>query len=91
VLPLAFPITMISNSFVPTGGMPAWLRTVADWNPLSALVAACRELFGNPAGSLARPAAWPLQHPVPATVGWSLLLLAVFVPLATRRYQTAGR
>jgi ABC-2 type transport system permease protein len=91
VVPLVFPITMISNSFVPTAGMPAWLRTIADWNPVSALVTACRGLFGNPGGAAAGHAAWPLQHPVLATVGWSLLLLAVFVPLATRRYQTADR
>jgi ABC-2 type transport system permease protein len=48
LVPLVFPVTMFSNSFVPTTGMPAWLRLIADWNPISALVAACRELFGNP-------------------------------------------
>jgi ABC-2 type transport system permease protein len=86
--PLVMPITMISNAFVPTGGMPVWLRAIADWNPVSAVVAACRSLFGNPgvAGT-----AWPLQHPVVATIGWSALLLAVFVPLAVRRYRTFGR
>jgi ABC-2 type transport system permease protein len=88
-VPLVFPITMVSNSFVPTTGMPAWLRTIADWNPVSALVAACRDLFGNPGGAPPGHAAWPLQHPVAATIGWSLLLLAVFIPLATWRYQTA--
>jgi len=87
-VPLVFPITMISNSFVPTAGMPAWLQAIADWNPVSALVAACRQLFGNPAAAAAH-ASWPLRHPVVATIGWSLLLLAVFVPLATRRYQAA--
>jgi ABC-2 type transport system permease protein len=91
VMPLAFPLTMISNSFVPTAGMPGWLRTIADWNPLSALVAAGRHLFGNPGGAVAGSGAWPLRHPELATVGWSLLLLAVFVPLATRRYRSAER
>ena len=33
---LIFPVTMLSNVFVPTGGMPAWLRAIADWNPVSA-------------------------------------------------------
>jgi ABC-2 type transport system permease protein len=89
-VPLVFPITMISNSFVPTTGMPEWLRTIADWNPVSALVAACRQLFGNP-GAAAAHASWPLQHPITATIGWSLLLLAVFVPLATIRYQAGNR
>jgi len=90
VVPLVFPVTMISNSFVPTAGMPGWLRAIADWNPVSALVASCRQLFGNPAAAAAH-ASWPLQHPVTATISWSLLLLAVFVPLATRRYQAAHR
>ena len=81
---LVFPVTMLSNVFVPTGGMPAWLRTIADWNPVSAVAAASRQLFGNPAG----PAngAWPLEHPVAATLAWTALLLAVFVPLCTARY-----
>ena len=45
---LVFPVTMLSNVFVPTSGMPAWLRAIADWNPVSALAAALRQLFGNP-------------------------------------------
>jgi ABC-2 type transport system permease protein len=82
------PLVFLSNSFVPTQGMPAWLRTIADWNPLSATVAACRQLFGNP-GAAQVSDAWPLQHPVAASVGWSLLLLALFVPLAIRTYRSA--
>jgi ABC-2 type transport system permease protein len=90
LVPLVFPVTMISNSFVPTTGMPAWLRLIADWNPISALVAACRELFGNPT-VLAAHASLPLRHPVATTIGWALLMLVVFVPLSARRHQTAGR
>jgi ABC-2 type transport system permease protein len=90
LIPLVFPISMVSNSFVPTGGMPGWLRAIADWNPISALVMACRELFGNAAGTAASQA-WPLAHPYVATIGWSLLLLCVFVPLATWRHRTANR
>ncbi|MGP4028156.1 ABC transporter permease [Actinomadura sp. 3N407] len=90
LLPLVFPVTMLSNSFVPTGGMPAPLRTIADWNPVSALTAACRELFGNP-GAPPGDAAWPVAHPVAATLGWSLLLLAIFVPLSVRTYGRRGR
>lgn len=86
--PLFLPITMISNTFVPTGGMPIWLRTIADWNPVSAVVAACRQLFGNPS---AAGSSWPLQHPIIATLSWSAVLLLVFVPLAVYRYRTAGR
>ena len=83
-----FPMTFVANTFVPTQGMPAFLRTIADWNPLSATVAACRQLFGNP-GALQTSTAWPLQHPALASVIWSLALLVLFVPLAVRRYRTA--
>ena len=69
--------------------LPAWLRTVADWNPISAVVAAGRDLFGNPTAPTAHPA-WPLQHPVAASLAWSLLLLAIFVPLSVNRYRRAG-
>jgi ABC-2 type transport system permease protein len=81
---------MISNSFVPTSGMPGWLQLIAAWNPISPLVEARRELFGNPA-AISGSSSFPLQHPIAVTIGWSLLLLDVFIPLATRRYQTAGR
>ncbi|MCW2865037.1 MAG: type transporter [Actinoallomurus sp.] len=90
MLPLIFPVSMLSNSFVPTAGMPAWLRTVSDWNPVSALVAACRGLFGNP-GVPSGHVALPLQHPVAATLLWSAALLAIFVPLSVRRYRTLNR
>ncbi|HXV92427.1 MAG TPA: ABC transporter permease [Pseudonocardia sp.] len=86
VMTLALPVVTISNVFVPTDGMPAALRVIADWNPISAAVGAVRELFGNP-GAPTAPAAWPLANPEIATVGWSLLLLLVCVPLAVRRFQ----
>jgi ABC-2 type transport system permease protein len=89
-VPLVFPVTMVSNTFVPTTHMPAWLRAIAEWNPVSALVAACRHLFGNP-GAPAGHGPWPLAHPVAATLAWSLVLLAVFVPLTVRRYVTMSR
>ncbi|WP_433471808.1 ABC transporter permease [Spirillospora sp. CA-142024] len=90
LIPLVFPVTMLSNSFVPTGGMPKVLQVIADWNPVSALTAACRTLFGNP-GAPAADVAWPVAHPVAATLGWSVLLLAVFVPLSVRTYRRRGR
>ena len=81
---LALPLSMLSNVFVPTGGMPAWLRWVADHNPVSAASTAVRDLLGNPNG----PAngAWPLEHPVTATLLWTAGLLVVFVPLTTLRF-----
>ena len=75
------PLSFVSNAFVPTQGMPAWLRGFANWNPLSALAASCRELFGgpNPAASVE---VWPMQHPQLTVLLWSAGLIAVFAPLA---------
>ena len=80
------PLTFISNAFVPTQGMPGWLQAVANWNPLSALAAACRHLFGNPDPATSVQA-WPMQHPELAVVAWSALMLCVFTPLAVRLYR----
>jgi ABC-type multidrug transport system permease subunit len=80
------PLTFVSNTFVPTQGMPAWLRAVANWNPVSAVAAACRHLFGNPNPS-AHITAWPMQHPELATILWSIGLIAVFAPLAVHLYR----
>lgn len=83
-----FPVTFVANTFVPVGGIAPGLRTVADWNPMSAMVAACRQLFGD---STSPTNAWPLTHPVIASTAWSLLILAVFATLAVRRYQATSR
>jgi ABC-type multidrug transport system permease subunit len=83
---LFLPLTFISNAFVPTQGMPGWLQVVADWNPLSALAAACRHLFGNPNPSAAVHA-WPMQHPELTVVAWAAALIAVFAPLSVRLYR----
>jgi ABC transporter DrrB family efflux protein len=85
-LVLLFPLAFVSNSLVPTQHMPTVIRAIADWNPVSAVTAAARELFGNPNPS-ASISAWPMQHPVVASIAWSLALLAVFAPLATLLYQ----
>lgn len=81
-----FPLSFISNALVPTRGMPDWLRTVADWNPVSAVTAACRALWGNPNPSAAS-AAWSMQHPVWTAVAWSMAILVVCLPLGTMLYR----
>jgi ABC-type multidrug transport system permease subunit len=83
-----FPLTFLANTFVATGDLPPGLREFAEWNPISAVVAAVRDLFGNPSG-LPADAAWPLQHPVPVAIAWCLAILAVCAPLAVRRYRAA--
>jgi ABC-2 type transport system permease protein len=86
----AFLPGFVSNVFVDTTRMPAGLREVADWNPMSAVVAASRKLFANSQG-VAEPAIWPLQHPVVATLAMSLAILAVMAPAAVRRYSRTVR
>lgn len=96
--PLTLPLTMVSNAFVPTDRMPTWLRTICEWNPLSALATAARSLFGNPgvpgvpgvSGVPGHGAAWPLTHSVTASLLWAGVLLVVFVPLSARRFARAG-
>jgi ABC-2 type transport system permease protein len=90
LVPILMPMTLISTAIVPTAGMPGWLRTIAEWNPVSSVVTACRELFGNPVG-LREDVPWPLEHPVAASILWSTALLVVFVPLAVRRHRLRGR
>jgi ABC-2 type transport system permease protein len=80
------PLTFISSAFVPTQGMPGWLQPVANWNPMSALAATSRHLFGNP-NPAAAVHAWPMQHPELAVVAWSAAMLLVFAPLAVRLYR----
>ena len=87
---LFLPLTFVSNAFVPTQGMPGWLQPIAQWNPMSALAAASRHLFGNP-NPAASVQAWPMQHPELAVLGWSAVLLAVFAPLAVHLYRRNAR
>ena len=87
---LFLPLTFVSNAFVPTQGMPGWLQPIAEWNPMSALAAASRSLFGNP-NPAASVQAWPMQHPELAVLGWSAVLLAVFAPLAVQLYRRKAR
>ncbi|WP_308249309.1 ABC transporter permease [Nocardioides jiangsuensis] len=85
-----FPLTFVANTFAPTENMPSWLRFIAEWNPVSALTQACRQLWGN--GPAAPPdAAWPLQNPVVVTIAWSLLFTAVFAPLALAAFRRRSR
>jgi ABC-2 type transport system permease protein len=84
-----FPLTFMSNAFVPTDTLPGWLQAVANWNPMSAVVAAARSLFGNQ-GTAPIPNAWSMQHPELTALGWSLLLLVIFIPLSVRKYRAAA-
>jgi len=84
-----FPITFLSNAFVPIETLPAPLQPIAEWNPVSALTGATRELFGNP-----NPYAsdsFPGEHPIFMSVVWTIVLIVVFMPLAIRKYRAIDR
>ncbi|WP_405405135.1 MULTISPECIES: ABC transporter permease [unclassified Streptomyces] len=83
-----FPVTFISNAFVDSSQMAGWLQPIADWNPFSATVQACRVLFGNPGVSTSD--AWPMQHPVWASLIWSVVIIVVFRTLAVRKYRSVA-
>jgi ABC-2 type transport system permease protein len=81
-----FPLTFISNAFVPSENLPAPLRIFAEFNPVSALVLAARKLFGNVPPQAPVPGSWTLQHPVETVLVGIAVLLVVFVPLAILRF-----
>ncbi|CAN7331165.1 ABC transporter permease [Knoellia sp. LjRoot47] len=82
-----FPITFLSNAFARTDVMPSWLRTIAEWNPISSLAQAMRDNWGIAGLPVRADAPWPLQHPELATVIWSLAITAIIAPLALRAFN----
>ncbi|MFC1412901.1 ABC transporter permease [Streptacidiphilus sp. N1-12] len=83
-----FPLTFVSNAFVPVSSMPGWLQAVAYWNPFSATVQAARDLFGNlPPGP--GPSEWPMRHAIGVSIGWSVLIAVLFSWLSVRKYRSA--
>ena len=76
----------MAEHVAPAAGLPTGLQTIAEWNPVSAVVAAVRTLFGNPTAAPA-DAVWPLAHPVLAGGLWTALITAIVVPLAGRRFR----
>jgi ABC-2 type transport system permease protein len=77
------PLTFLAGTFVPIEGMAAVPRAIAQWDPISALVAAVRQVCQGTDSS----GSWQLEHPVPAMIGWCVLLIVVCVPLALRRFD----
>ena len=81
-----FPITFLANTFAPTDNMPHVLRVIAEWNPISSLVQAVRQLWGNDL-PVPADAQLPLHHPVITTLIWTIGLTLVMAPLAIRAFQ----
>ena len=84
-LTVILPLSLTSNAFISTARLTPWLRDIANWNPISVLAAACRQLLGNP-NPAATSHSWPMQHPELASALWSAALLATLVPLAIWLY-----
>ncbi|MBJ8346421.1 ABC transporter permease [Antrihabitans sp. YC2-6] len=89
VFMVTFPLTFIANTFANSAEFPTVLRHIADWNPVSALTQAVRELFGNTSPDVPISDAWPIQNAELASLLWMAVMLIVFVPLAIWRYQKA--
>ena len=85
-----FPLTFIANTFALSENFPAPLRIFAEWNPVSAVTQAARELFGNIPVGTPEPTAWSLQNPILYTLICVAVIVAVFAPLAVRRYRRAN-
>jgi ABC-2 type transport system permease protein len=81
-----FPLTFIASTFVPVASMPGPLRTVAEWNPITTLSDALRELFGNPNTPVQPGDPWSIAHPVAYTCIWVVAIVAVCAPLSVRAY-----
>lgn len=79
---LVWPVGFLSNAFAAPDSMPAWLGALVEWNPMSHTATAVRDLFGAPGGAAGH--AWPAAL-------WPLALLAVFFPLAVRRFARMSR
>jgi ABC transporter DrrB family efflux protein len=83
-----FPLSFVSNVFVPLEALPTWLQPVAEWNPFSAITQSVRELFGNPVASTG---SWPSENPYLLSAIWIVVIVGVFAPLGVRTYNRANR
>ncbi|WP_183094829.1 ABC transporter permease [Nocardioides stalactiti] len=81
------PLTFVSNAFVPTESFSGPLQTFVEWNPVSTVTQACRELFGNTAAGVPVPDSWAMQNPVVYSLLWAAAIVAVFAPLSVRQYR----
>jgi ABC transporter DrrB family efflux protein len=83
---IIFPLAFISNALVPTRHMPGWLRLIANWNPVSSVTSAVRNLWGNP-NPLPPSPSWPVEHPLAAALLWSAALIAIAAPTAAYLFR----
>jgi ABC-2 type transport system permease protein len=85
-----FPLTFLSNAFVPTDNMPLVLQRIADWNPISAIVLELRNLWGNKGLPPHSESGFPVEHPGVYALLTTAAILVIFVPLSIRAYRRAA-
>ncbi len=84
---VTFPLTFLSNAFAPTTGMPRILQYFAEWNPVSTMVAACRQLFGLKNQFGATAGSFPSEHPLTTSLIYMVIIMLIFIPLSLRKYH----
>ena len=87
---VTFPLTFLSNAFAPTTGMPRALQYFAEWNPVSTMVAACRELFGLENQFGATAGSFPSENPLLTSFIYMIIIMAIFIPISVRKYKRAA-
>ena len=87
---VTFPLTFLSNAFAPTPGMPRPLHYVAEWNPVSTMVAACRQLFGLENQFGATAGSFPSENPLTMSLIYMAIIMIIFVPMSVKKYKNAS-
>jgi ABC-type uncharacterized transport system permease subunit len=70
--------------------MPRALQYFAEWNPVSTMVAACRELFGLENQFGATAGSFPSENPLLTSFIYMLIIMAIFIPISVRKYKRAS-
>ena len=87
---ITFPLTFLSNAFAPTTGMPRALQYFAEWNPVSTMVAGCRELFGLENQFGATAGSFPSENPLLTSFLYMILIMVIFIPISVRKYKRSS-
>ena len=87
---VTFPLTFLSNAFAPTTGMPRVLQYFAEWNPVSTMVAGCRELFGLKNIFGATAGSFPSENPLLMSAIYMGIIMLIFIPLSIRKYKNSS-
>ena len=87
---VTFPLTFLSNAFAPTTGMPRALQYFAEWNPVSTMVAGCRELFGLENQFGATAGSFPSENPLLTSFLYMIIIMVIFIPLSVRKYKRSA-